>query len=315
MSERLPLGIDLGQSRVRVAALAGQGESLRLVGLGCADVTSTPAEALAAALRDLDADQKTAVTMIRTCDASLRSARFPALSNREARRAAYFEGIASFGDEDGPIAVRSMALRHDCGEDRMLIAATPVVAVQQAIAVLMSAGLRASRIDHEGCVLARSRQLPLLDIGLRRSTLVALSGGIPIARTIMLGGIHFTNALADELGIDAEMAELRKRTIGLGGAGSVALGEFCATVASELAALRDGEGIATAHLYVSGNGARLPQIIPALERTLAIRISPVVLRDLLATDLPDQAATFAALDSFNAIVAAIPNQMSARAVA
>lgn len=314
MSERLPLGIDLGASRIRVAALAWRGGSLSLVGVGCADVTGTPEEALVAALRELDAGHVAAVTMIRTYDASLRSTRFPPLSNREQRRAAYFEGVASFGKEGQPVAVRSMAVRHDCGEDRMLIAATPVAAVQRAVAVLKGAGLRAVRIDHEGCVLSRTRQLPLLDIGLRRSTLVALSGGIPIAKTIRVGGADFTNALADELGIDAETAEIRKRTIGLGGAGSGVLADYCAAVGAELRALRDGEGMPATHLRVCGNGARLPQIIAALERELAVNVSPVVLDELLVSDLPGEAATFTALDSFGAIAAALPNR-SARAVA
>ncbi|MGH7684382.1 MAG: hypothetical protein ACREMT_08555, partial [Vulcanimicrobiaceae bacterium] len=270
-------------------------------------------DALAAALLEVDSAQKKAVTMIRTCDAKLRTARFPALSTKETRRAAYFEGIASFHNEE-PLAVRSMSLRHESGEDRMLIAATPVSVVQRATAVLRSSGLRAIRVDHEGCALARTGQVSLLDIGFSRSTLVTISGGIPVTRTIALGGSHFTSALADELGIDTNTAEIRKRTIGLGGAGSRVLDDFCSAVASELAALRE-DGMLVNRLRLCGNGARLPDIIPALERQLTMDVEPVALDELLVIDMPKQAATAAALDAFTAVAAALPNRPFASAAA
>jgi Tfp pilus assembly PilM family ATPase len=307
MSERLPLGIDLGESRVRVAALARKGSAVRLIGIGCADVVGTVEEALAAALRELGSGHAKAVTMIRACEARLRSTRFPAISSRETRRATYFEGVASFGDQPEPIAVRSMALRHDCGEERMLIAAARVATVQRAATILKSARLSAVRIDHEGCVLARTGQLPLLDIGLRRSTLVVLSGGIPVVRTIPLGGLDFTNALANELGTDVETAEIRKRTIGLGGAGSAALQAFCASIAGEFRALREDEGLHANRLRLSGNGARLPDLMPALEHLLGLEISPVTLDELLVADLPPHVVNTAALDSFSAVAAALPD--------
>jgi Tfp pilus assembly PilM family ATPase len=315
MSEHLPLGIDLGESRVRVAALARKGSAVRLIGIGCADVVGTVEDALAAALREVGSGHARAVTMIRACDARLRSARFPALSSRETRRATYFEGIASFGAEHEPIAVRSMTLRHDCGEERRLIAATRVSTVQRAATILRSARLSPVRIDHEGCVLARTGQLPLLDIGLRRSTLVVSSGGIPIVRTISLGGLDFTNALANEFGTDAGTAEIRKRTIGLGGAGSAALDAFCASIAGEFRALRDDEGLQTNRLRISGNGARLPDLMPALQHLLGLDILPVTLDELLIVDLPSQVASTAALDSFTAVAAALPHDSFTRLAA
>jgi Tfp pilus assembly PilM family ATPase len=308
MSELLPLGIDLGANRVRVASLARHGAAIRLIAVGSADIVGSLEDALAAALDEVNSRQTNAVAMIRTCDARLRAARFPVLSGRESRRAAYFEGVASFNNESEPIAVRSMTLRDDCGEERMLIAATPVAAVQRSAAILKSAGLKAVRIDHEGCALARTGQGPLLDIGLYRSTLVATSGGVPVTRTMTLGGNYFTTALADELGIDVPTAEVRKRTIGLGGAASAALDGFCAAVASEIAALRENDAVKVTRLRLCGNGARLADLIPALKRHLSAEVSAVTLHDLLATDLPEHAAAFLALDAFTAVAAALPSR-------
>jgi Tfp pilus assembly PilM family ATPase len=304
---RLPLGIDLGAARTRVVALHRRADgSLRLAGVESADVDGDPAASLATALRRLGIRERRCAAMIRAPDGRLQGVRLPPMPRREAERAARFEAVAGLGATE-PIVVRSVTLDCDArGARHVLVAAAPLKKVKAALSVLSAVGLRAVRLDHEACALARAGQLPLLDIGLSQSTLIARAGLFPVARTIPYGGEHFTHALADEYGTSNETAELRKRTIGLGGAAKQALEVFARSLAAELDAVRGGDGSAISELRVCGNGARLIALRETLERDLGLRVAPVDLAPRVITDLPIEAERSGALDWFGAIAVTLP---------
>lgn len=306
MRERpLPLGIDLGEARVRVAAICRRGAALELFGVGTANVGADVSESLTRALEQLDVRESRAVAMIRSCDARLRTIRLPAMGRRELRRAAQFEGIASFGPGE-PVAIRSLLLGDSGGQRRMLLATTLARTVQTTVRILKASGVHAVRIDHEGCALARNAQGPILDIGLHRSTLVVTSDGIPVVRTMPVGGSFFTSALAESLGTTYELAEIRKTTIGLGGAAADAVREFARRVAIEIADLREREGIEVDRLSLCGNGARLCGVIPSLQEELRIAVVPINLAALSGARLPENVLASGACDWYAAISAAMP---------
>lgn len=305
MERRLPLGVDLGEARVRVAALSEQGQTLRLLSVGAADVETDLADALSKAIAQLDVRETRGVAMIRACDARLRSARFPDLPNREVQKVARFEGIASFGGDEA-VAVRCTLSVSEHGDRRVLIAAARLETVRRVLRVLADAGLRAVRVDHEACALARTGQTPILDIGLRRSSLVAVSDGFPTVRSLPMGGALFTQAIADAFGTDGQLAEIRKRTIGLAGAGLAALDTFAVAVAAEVASLRERDGVEVDRLSLCGNGARLEPLAEVLARKLHLPVSVANLASTLSSDLPLEAEIAGAVDWLGAIAAALP---------
>lgn len=302
MKERpLPLGVDLGANRVRVAAISRDaGGRTRLIATGAADIVSDPRDALLLALEGIPGVERRGVVSVRTCDARLRSIRFPSMRTAELRRAVRFEGLSLFGEsiDEQTISVRSATIGPET-----LIAAAPSRKIQEAIDVLGSCGIRVVTVDHEACVLARASQLPLLDIGLERSTLIALASGLPAVRTIALGGAFFTDALAREFGTSRQIAEIRKRTIGLSGAANDALDAYIRALGTQLDALKIG---APERLFVCGNGARLQALRDYISEALGVQVSPVALDPLVETDLPPEVEHAGAFDWYCAIASALP---------
>ncbi len=296
----LPLGVDLGASRVRVAALVRDATGrTRLLATGGADIVDDPREALRLALEAIPRVERRGIAAIRTCDARLRSIRFPNMRMTELRRAVRFEGVSMFGEsvDEDTIAVRSATIG-----PQTLVAAAPALKVRATIDVLMSCGIRVMTVDHEACILARTPQLPLLDIGLERSTLIELAGGIPIVRSFPLGGAFFTDALAREFGTSLQIAEIRKRTIGLGGAANDALDAYVRALEAQLEAIQIGAET----LFVCGNGARLSSLRDKIADAFGLRVTPVDLHSLIESDLPPEVEHAAAFDWYGAVASALP---------
>jgi Tfp pilus assembly PilM family ATPase len=305
---RLPLGVDIGTARVRVVALSRRQDGcLRLLGAGAADVEDHPASALAFALRQTSTPERRCVVTIRSSDATLQTVVLPPMSSRDANRAAMFEALAGSHSQPEPLAVRPIVLECNArGERRMLIASTPSRIVRETIRVVEAAGLRPICIDHEAYALLRAADSPLLDVGLARSTLVTLAGGAPVLRILRVGGMHFTKALARDYGIDDDVAETRKRTIGLTGAAKDVLCSFVQSLASELRLLREAEEVEVTSLRLCGNGARLPELREEIVQQVGLRVESVHFDRRLLTELPDEVERSATLDWFSAFAAALP---------
>lgn len=304
MKERsLPLGVDLGAFRVRVVAASTTAAGrTRLLAVGAADIVDDPRETLRLALGQVPTLERRCIVAVRTCDARLRLIRFPGMGASELRRAVRFEGVSMFGGgvEEETIAVRSAAL----GE-ATLVAAAPSRKVRETIDVLTSCGLRVVTVDHEACALTRAGQLPLLDIGLERSTLIALANGLPLVRSFPFGGAYFTDALAREFGTSLQIAEIRKRTIGLGGAADHAVDAYVRALGAELEGM---EARASETLFVCGNGARLSALRERITDVFGMRVVPVNLRTLMDSDLPPEIEHTGAFDWFGATALALPMQ-------
>ncbi|MGH7714806.1 MAG: hypothetical protein ACREML_02305 [Vulcanimicrobiaceae bacterium] len=206
-------------------------------------------------------------------------------------------------DPDG-IVVRSLTLKSAAqGGRQTLVAAAPIEKVRRTLQMTASCGLRAVSVDHEACVLARASQLPLLDVGLERSTLVAANDGVPVVRSFELGGAFFSDAMAREFVTSLTVAEVRKRTIGLGGAATESVHAYIRALALQT------EGIAfdsPPRLYVCGNGARLASLREQIAETLCLRVVPADVGNLVESDLPREVMVSGGYDWFGAIAAALP---------
>ncbi|HEY4442413.1 MAG TPA: cell division FtsA domain-containing protein [Candidatus Elarobacter sp.] len=272
----LPLGIDIGTARTRVALLElDAGGRPRLVAVAARPTAGDPAHALADALAELPTRERRCVLALGTGDASLRTAAFPPLARRERERAARFEAARSIGYPVAAAAIRVVGL----DAKHCIIGVAKRAALEARVAAVRRARLRLLGIDD--AALALCRAVPgadaIVDVGDAATTLVLRDEPIPTVRIFPLGGRAFTEAAAAALGIDAATAEERKRTIGLAGAGERVRDELVEQLAAAIVEARAAARTELRDVVLSGNGSRLAGLAQALERAIAIPVRAAAL--------------------------------------
>jgi hypothetical protein len=280
----LPLGIDLGSSRVRIA-LGERGEgTLRLTTVAGRDL---PADAVAAeaitepqlvaaviedAYREIGTRERRCIFGVGAEVATFRLLRFPAMSESERRRAARFEAerIAAWDLRAVPSIVRAHPahrVEHVYG-----VGTVRATALAARSACIAAAGLRPVAADYEGCAMQRAFPAydAVLDVGHRRATLHAFAPSGPMAVAVGGGGTEMTRAIASDLGIDVPAAERRKCLLGNAGAGIAALDEFVEAFRIALAKARERmPGLR--RVAATGNGSRLVGLLERIESVCDVR--------------------------------------------
>lgn len=307
----LPLGIDLGSTRVRVAlAEATREGSVRIRAIVARDVpddTVSPldveqpglvAAVLEEMLDEIGARERRCVLAIGAPACMLRAVRFPKMSWAERLRAARFEAQRFAGwdlEEDGSI-VRTHPFDQLSGAYAVGVARA--ASIDSRVNTMKLAGLRTVAIDHDA--LAMRRMFPdcdaIVDVGAERSSVHVFGGSGPISLTTQSGGASITRGIAAELSIDVPAAERRKRILGCAGAGVSAREDVVTSIASLIERVRARATIN--RIALTGNGARLPSFMHELEEaTNAIAEAPVpeILhsgaypKDVVRTAAPDWA--------------------------
>jgi type IV pilus assembly protein PilM len=285
----LPLGIDLGATRVRIALgeanRAGLARIRAVVARDVPDDAVSPFDveqpALVAAvleemLDEIGSRERRCVLAIGAPACTLRMVRFPKMSWAERLRAARFEAQRFAGwdlEEDGSI-VRTHPL--DRASGTYAVGATRTASIDSRVTTMKLAGLRPVAIDHDA--LAMRRMFPdcdaIVDVGAERSSVHVFGGSGPISLSTQSGGASITRGIAAELSIDGPTAERRKRILGCAGAGVSAREEVVASIASLIDRARARATIN--RIVLTGNGARLPGFAHDLgEATSAITEAPV----------------------------------------
>jgi type IV pilus assembly protein PilM len=271
----LPLGIDLGASRVRVAySERDTNGAAHLLAVATREVEARieePADVdiLAAVLdelvREIGARVKSAAIALPPSEASIKVVRFPKMGWAERRRAARFEAERFAGWDVKN--VRTLVRLHAVNRTERLhaVGAVREPALSARVRVLKLAGLRTAGADH--CAFALRRAFPhadaILDGGLQQSVLYGFGPNGPIAVQLPGGGENVTRAIGQALAIDRVLAERRKRILGTAGAGEEARTELARSVASAVAKLR--ETMPVRRIAMAGNGARLCGFAEELE--------------------------------------------------
>lgn len=291
----LPLGVDVGSTRLRLVALSAEVPPRleRAVvrdlpppvpGAGSNDDAEIVAAALREAALELGTGERRCVAALAEPDALLRRTALPRMSPLERMRAATFEATRFV---DAPLAEWTVRAAAGPDEGEVIIGIARTEALRRRVRSLRGAGLRPIAVDHAS--LAWRRAVPhadaVLDVGWRRSTLTLFAEPLADVRTFSLGGEHVTERIARSLGCDRDAAEERKRTVGEGGAAGDERERFVDAVAEALVELRSaGRDVRT--LVLAGNGARLDGLAAALERVTAIRILPSAFPPGLAAAYP-----------------------------
>lgn len=296
----IPLGIDIGRTRIRVAAAvrttSGKAE---LVGVASREAPQE-CEAVSAVVEDL---RRELATRERRCVLSLPAAsgvlkvvRFPKMSETERRNAARFESerIVPWDSKDIATIVRAHWV--NVREGLVAIGVAREEALRLRVACARGAGLSVAGVDHDACAMRRAFPFAdaVLDVGYESSSLHVFSASGPLSLIIPAGGSDVTSGICRDLGIDSTAAERRKRILGTAGAGESARDAFVSRVAVTIQEVRERNPIR--RLAMTGNGARLPGLPAAIESAIEAVVDVPVSDLLQVAAYPEDVARSAAPD-------------------
>ncbi|MDX1649190.1 MAG: type II secretion system protein GspL [Myxococcota bacterium] len=288
MARRI-LGLDVGSHAIKAVELrqtlrgleVAQLRSLRLDGS-----TPSSAEELREFLRLHDLGTEHVVASLPGDRASVRRLRFPFKDRRKIGPAVPFEVEAQVPYELDDFVLDWQVVAEGAQSAEVAVALAPRSEVALLLETLDEAGAPPRVVEAEGLVLghlAEVFQLPgtrlLADLGHRKTTLCLLEDGRPVAaRTLPLGGLALTRALARERGLDEDEAERCKHEQDLLGAGgSRAAAEVVDRLAREivrtvgsLEATPGAEGRRVERVDLLGGTAHLRGLDATLSRRLGL---------------------------------------------
>ena len=285
----LPLGVDLGATRIRIALTTMRAGEPRLVAVAARDHDGDPRTAIADALAELSTPERRCTLGLGAPDAALHELDLPAMPGWERLRAARFHAghLIRY-----PIADAALSLVPAATNGRWILGIARRSAIARAVATVAAAGLRTIAVDD--IALAQRRALPdaraIIDVGHTATHIATFTGNAPDVTTVPIGGDQLTIAIARALGIDAAAAERRKRHVGFGGAGEAERDQLIAAIAETLGAQQPDR------IVLSGNGSRIPGLRSALAATLGSTVVRAEFAPHISAALPADVVRTAAAD-------------------
>lgn len=292
----LPLGVDIGASRVRVALVQRTASGgTELIAVATRQHDNDEAAALADAVAELRTHERRCVFGLGEPRALLRNITLPAMRSAEHERAARFEAstLVDYPIRDAIVRVVPLGEGGDA-----VIGVVRKDVISALVALAHAAKLRVTAVDNNSFALRRAVPAAdaVLDIGVADSRLHVFAGRFPIGRRFAIGGAAFTRAVSDALGCDETAAERRKRAHGIAGCGEGERDAFVADVANALVELR-AEGLGDVRtIALVGNGSRLPDLAETIERATAVRVGFATLGPGVSQALPPDVLRAAAPD-------------------
>lgn len=231
-----PIGVDFGTDTLRLAQCLHDGHDWHLIAAACTDIPSgvrgTPeslVEFTVEALRELLGQGgfkgRDAVLCVPSNDLVIQHVRMPKLDDADTRKALPWEVKGKL-----PLEPNAAVLRHlIAGEvqvnneprNEVVVMATPKTTVAQLLQIAGRAKLNVmgmnvepkSVVDCFSHVYRRRNDLDVtscyVDIGVKTTRVTIARGSqILFARSISIGGDHFSQAVADRLGMDFEQSKL-----------------------------------------------------------------------------------------------------------
>jgi len=271
----VPLGVDLGATRVRLAyGRIDRTGTIRVDAVVSRDLpdggwakSDADLKLVAAVAEDawseLRVRERRCILAVGPPAAAVRYVALPPMSWAERLRAARFD-VARWPGWDTAIdpIVRVHSVEHRNGI--YAIGAVRREVLDRRLAVLRAAGLRPVAVDHESLALHRAlgASTAIVDVSAERTSVHVYGEAGPLCAVSALAGAEITRGIAQELAIDLESAERRKRILGCAGAGAGARDAVVASIASLLERFRARAVID--RIAVTGNGARLPNFAESL---------------------------------------------------
>lgn len=301
---RCTIGLDIGSSTIKAVSVDHSGASPLLTGIAHHPLPSgaildgeiADSEAVAACIRGavdaLDVPARCVVTAVGGRDIMIKKIRMDRMAVDDAREAIRWEAEQYVPFEMSGVQLDFQVLdaEADGPEMDVLLVAAKRELVEQRLALLKAAGLRASVVDVAAFALHNAfvQNYPqcergiaaLVDVGREGSTILIQQEGVPVVnREVPFGTRSVVAELQRGEGLTAEEAELLIRragerlemsTTGL----DEALAALAVHIERTLAFLAidgvEGSGVST--LYLSGGGSRMPRLADVLSSRLHARI-------------------------------------------
>lgn len=302
----LPLGIDIGTTRLRVLEADSSPHGPRLKAVAVRDLSRGSsgsdwlhdpqyvAALIEDALAELGTRERRCICSVGEPDALLRTVTLPKMTSIERERAARFEAQRHIEYSVEEAAVRIHPIDYAAG--RWALGISRASAIVMRTAALRAAKLKPVAIDHEACALVRA--LPdfdaIVDIGHQRTSLHIATSTTPVTLQAYNGGADVTRGIERELTIDTRSAEKRKRILGTAGAGERARAALSSDIAALIENARSSRAIA--RIALVGNAARLPGIAADLESATGALCSIPVSDVLRGQSYPDDVVRSSAPD-------------------
>jgi Tfp pilus assembly PilM family ATPase len=267
----LPLGIDVGAVRTRVAlAERDAGGRPRLVAVATRPTGEDAGAAIADARSELRSRERRCVLALAAPDAVLRTLSFPPMGRTERERAARFEAARFVAYSPHEATVRLMA----AADGTYALGIAHRAALERRTTAARRAGLRPIAVDDAAFALARAFPYAgaIVDAGASATRLVVPGEPIPAVRHLSIGGSAITAAIVASLGLSGSDAEARKHSVGLAGAGEHARDALVDELSALLVEQRAASRAEIRTIALAGNGARLAGLGAALERAVAIPV-------------------------------------------
>jgi Tfp pilus assembly PilM family ATPase len=292
----LPLGIDFGRSRIRVA-LCARTDAGRptLLAVASRPTGTDPERALRDALRELATAERRCVIGIAQPDACVRVVALPPMSRFERSRAATFAAARYI---DYPVGDAAISLNPLADGQRWTLGIARRAALDARITAAKRAKLIPLAVDDVAFALARAHAGidGTIDISDDLTRLTIFAQPLPYVAGVALGAMTFTEGIARSLGIDAAAAEERKRTIGFAGAGEAQRDAVIDAIADMLARARAAGHTDVRRLAMIGNGSRVPGLPEAVERATGYGVRLAALDAEISDVLPPDVLRAAGAD-------------------
>jgi type IV pilus assembly protein PilM len=292
----LPLGIDYGRSRIRVALTTVDSEGTpKLEAVAARDVLDDPVAALREARTELQTRERRCVIGISRPEALVRLISLPKMSRFERRRAAVFQAARYI---DYPVTEAAISLTRLENLDRWALGVARRSALHTRVAAARSAGLVPLAVDDVAFALDRALRDAdgTIDITDDTTRLTLFSRPVPYISDTPIGAMFLTEGIARSLGIDARTAEDRKRTVGFAGAGEAQRDALISAISILLASARDAGNTGVGRLLMIGNGSRVPGLPEAIERATGYAIRLAGLESDVSDTLPPDVLRAAGAD-------------------
>ena len=299
------IGIDIGSHIIKIVEVEKNGNSFELIASGAVGVQNVSIDkmedekdfvALGDIIRKLHKEagirSKDVVVSLPETVSFTRTIHFPLLTDSEITSAVRWES-----EQYIPIPVSEAVIQHTIIERKesasppevvVLLVAAPRTVVDKYVKLVMSAGLNPIAVETEQIALARAlapvdRTVMVVDLGAKSTDLaIVKNGNLSFSRSIPIGGLAFTRAITQGLGITDLQAEEYKKTYGvskdqLEGKIKFALDPVLRMVTDEIKKAihfyqSEEKGEIPASLIISGGTSGMPDIISFLSESLNMEI-------------------------------------------
>jgi Tfp pilus assembly PilM family ATPase len=304
MVKTLPLGIDIGETAIRIALLESENGVVRIARIIRCIATSSSVEdvghALRSSLNEADVREKRCIAVLQDPDAVLRTLSLPPMSSREADAYVKLEADRLYGEGNG-YAKRVAS----SDKETHIVGFAKRDAMTRVQNIARAARLQLQAIDYAG--FAYKRLFPtadaIIDIGHNATRYCSLASVVPWSTSFEGGGAQLSAAIARAFALDHDTAEKRKIERGLLIGAEFEMDTLVEHIGRAMRTARVNGALATASIVMVGNGARAQDLLERIERETGCIVERAIRQpfgagiysdDVVSASLPDWALALGA---------------------